>query len=436
MTYVIKEKAQAAFDERGNFLGLCLDDPDAKPLRLGVPLRKTAAMRLFSGHVETAQASALVYSGPASGGYLDSMTIELEAHADGISIVLANTSTTQALTVAGAKVHMPADLAGRPYNGAAFVNLTFAGAAGIVIPAAASADSPRFVRSDTLKVSTVARTDGGTRPIVHVRVAYTAIGGDTTGTTPLSYWTRSGTRWTAPKRGGALYTFASAGGLASNVGGSYQDGASTIFGICYLARKPVLSVLDVGDSIGAGTTEGHTARGWFVEGALGASSERFPVEYGSIALPGKAIDVYKARLDSILALFKPGLIAWSAFTPNHAGGASLAESALQLMRQHTFAVSDYCQTNGVGLLLKNALPTTNAGNTASIYNAAGVLQMAAHNKVIEDSGVDVLDVSSLCREPASPDLWRAGFSPDGIHLSDAAGESALIPYVTKVLKRL
>lgn len=420
-------------------------DTQGRPIRTVTPdgqsvggggSARNEALRLFAANVQSTNASNLVYSGPTAGGYVDSLTTEVPGDADGFFLILANGSTTQQLTVAGINFRVAGSLADRPYNGVTAVAGSFNGAAGVVIPVAPSAALGSFVRSDTAWLSTVPRTDQPTsaRRIVHVRVAYAAIGGDTTGTTPLSYWSRGGTRWTgAQPTGFETYAFVQAGGLATNIGNAgFQDGGSTIFGLGYISRGKVCVVGIAGDSFVEGFEEGSQGRSFGVEAVVAANQTGALYDYMAMGKGGDGIDAYTSRALAIMSLFKPTVLHHMSYSTNN-GAAS--DPAIATQRQQTMRVLTYCQQNGVLYSGQNSMPRTNAGNTASTWDATGRQRQADYDNFLAGTlGVPVFDLGSLTR--AGSGLWVAGATTDGIHVAQAFTTTSVVPSMASYFRSL
>lgn len=417
------------FSPSGDLLGLS----DQAGKRLSITSKKHEALRLFSADTIVVNAADLVYSGPNSGGYVDSMTTEVPCDADGFFVVLSNGSTAKKLTVAGVSFRVSGNMADRPFNAETAVNGSFNGAAGVTIDEAPSAEMARYVRSDTAYLSTVPRTDqpASKRRIVHVRVAYTAEAGDTTGTTKLSCWSRSGARWNgAATRGFDTYTFTQAGELASNIGQpGNKDGASTIFGIGYMSRGRVRVVALSGDSLVDGYNEGNQNRSAWVEGVIAASQEDDPIDYMCMARNGNGSKQFTDRSLAVLALFKPWGILHRGWTPNDGGATPGTENK---QRQQFLRLLNYCDQNGINLAVSDSAPRTDPANTAPTWGAGGAAIMAAWDAELRGFGVPVFSFSSLTTLPGG--LWKAEALGDGVHIPESFGDSVLIGKVAEFVR--
>lgn len=416
------------FSQNGDLLGF--SDQAGKPISLGG--KKHEALRLFSADTIVVDASNIAYSGPSAGGYVDTLTTEVPCDADGFFVILANGSTAKKLTVAGVSFRVAGDMSQRPFNAAASVAGSFNGAAGITIDEAPSVDLARYVRSDNAYLSTVPRTDNpaSKRRIVHVRVAYTAEAGDTTGTTKLSCWSRSGQRWTGTPRGFETYTFAEPGNLASNIGNAgIKDGASTIFGIGYMSRGRVRVVAVSGDSLVDGYNEGNQNRSSWVEGVIDAGQQSDVIDYMCIARVGNGSEKYTDRAISLLNLFKPWGLIHRAWTPNDGGAVSGTEDK---QRQQLLRLIDYCEKNSINLAVSDSAPRTDPANTAPTWGASGAALMEAWDAELRGFGVPVFNFSSLTTLPGG--RWRAEAMGDGVHIPESFGDSVLIGKVAEFVR--
>lgn len=386
------------------------------------------ACRLFTGNVQVGSGATLAYATPVHGGYVGTLTTEIPTDADGFFVILANGDTANEVVVTGVSYLCPSDMSQKPFNGVARTNGSFAGSAGVTIPVAPSARLPSFVRSDTTYLSTVARTDdpSSTRRIIHVRVSFAAAAN----TTSLPFWSRGGARWTTDPTGYDTWTTISAGDQTDNVAGlgtvADHEGGCMIFGLGYLSRGKVRVVGLSGDSFMEGSEEGSGCRSFWVEGLLAASSDSQPIEVFNMSRGGDTTAQSVDRALAVTALYKPTDIIQNWFTPN----SGVTAANLLTQRQQVQRMLQYTDANKITPWLATGSPSTNAGNTASNYDAAGRTRQYAYNADAVNYA-RVIDLASLTVGNKDLGLWPLGASADGVHPQASWTKSTLIPYVTR-----
>jgi len=386
------------------------------------------ALRYFSGYVQVGSGATLAYATPVHGGYVSTLTTEIPTDADGFFVILANGDTANTVVVTGVSYLCPSDMSQRPFNGVARTTGSFDGSAGVTIPVAPSTRLPSFVRSDTTYLSTVPRTDDPslTSRIIHVRVSFAAAAD----TTSLPYWSRGGTRWTSNPTGYDTWTTISAGDQTDNVTGLGQpvdhDGGCMIFGIGYLSRGKVRVVGLSGDSFMNGEEEGSGARSFWVEGLLSASSASQPIEVMNMSRGGDTTAQSVDRALAIMALYNPTDIVQNWFTPN----SGVTAANLLTQRQQVQRMLQYADANKLTPWLATGSPNTNAGNTASNYDAAARTRQYAYNADAVNYA-RVVDLASITLGNKDLGLWPLGASSDGVHPQASWSTSNLVPYVAR-----
>lgn len=427
--------ARAVWDKNGDFLGLL--GTDGKVQSITSRAKGTAGrlthqpLRLFAANAMVGTGAALVYDVPASGGYVSSVTAEIPLDADGLFVVLANANTGAQLVVTGVNYCCPTDMSQKPFNALAKTAGSFSGSAGVNIAAAPSANLATYVMSDVTQIATKPRTDDTSKKtrIVHARVAFSAANN----ATPLTYWSRGGTRWAQDNKGGELWTTISPGNLASNVYGlgnpADRDGGCLIFGIGYVSRGKVRVVGVNWDSFAEGSEEGSGARSFIVQSIINSASDDIPTEYMLMGKGGVTAANYTDRAMAIMALYKPTDIIQGAYTPNN-GAAT--EAAIDEQRWQTLRMMRFADDNNISVYLTTPAPNTNAGNTVSTLNEAAAARQAAYAEEIRGFGRGLLDIEKLTGDGTG--LWKTGATADGVHVAQAWADANIISALADELK--
>lgn len=401
--------------------------------------RRRLAARLFSARTQVGNGAGLVYDVPFGGGYVCSVTAEIPVDADGLFVILANGNTGAPLVVNAVSYSCPTDMSLKPFNAYHAANKVAGsfnnGSAGVSIAAAPSASLSTYLMSDLTSISTLPRTDDPTKTtrIVHARVSFAAADN----TTPLTYWSRQGTRWTNPSpRGGQMWTTISPGNINANVYGLGQpvdqDGGCLIFGIGYLSRNGKVRVVMIdGDSYVEGTEEGSGSRGFLTEGVIeSANLTGVPTEYMNVGWGQTPSSNFMPRALAIMGMYKPSEIIYEAVSPND--GYS-SQAAIDGQRQNLMRMLNYCEQNGIRPWVTNGLPNTNAGNTASSLDAAAMSRRQGLIDSLPSYSVPIIDIWSKAYAAGTAGLWVPGATADGVHAKQAWSETNLIPYVAEML---
>jgi lysophospholipase L1-like esterase len=369
---------------------------------------------------------------------------EVQQHFDAVSLVIVNTSAVLSGYFV-AKVSVSAALGDGNNSAGTWTSCTdFGGDTGLITPLAPPGTRAAYLVTKPQSISSVARSDGGTKPLVFARAycvdanASLPCYGD--GSESLTNWaTRTdGRLWLARTQTGDQVTTPSGFTNTTNVS------QSPIVGLVYWARGAVVGVSSFGDSTtnGQGTFKGE---GWVVPALNAAATVTgIPIEYANYSYPGergiwtvsgggflqRALDVLRnpyLRPDSMIlqsASLNPitGLLTQAIFD----------EQAAAVRK-----VLSKCSAEQTRVLLSTTMPITTAGNAygssdafRAAYNAATVANYSAgvtRVSLLDTSGLigGVADGSGQIQIPP-------GYTSDGIHLNDA-GNAALLSAGTSAI---
>src|SRR4030095_5625024 len=239
---------------------------------------------------------------------------ELAQHFDAVRVLFANTDMTYSHAmrlVAVAAANSKADL-NNPSG--TFVTGTRNAMQRIYAELAPGTGRMAFTASDWIPVSSVPRTDGGTKPLLVARV-YMNI----SATLPVyGNGTDDFTNWAA-RTNGRIWSSRYQDGLAVTSGftSTTERSQSPIVGFQYLSRGKVVTVAATGDSItdGRGTYLGEG----FVMPALEQMSDMSSTvyEYMNLGWSGQATVTFAERaIDTLQSEFKPDVLIMPSGSPN------------------------------------------------------------------------------------------------------------------------
>jgi len=313
-------------------------------------------------------------------------------------------------------------------------NLTFSGASSATLPAAVDATNllPSFTWSDWAPIYSVDRTDGGTLPVLDVRMFFPVAAGSMT----LAYTGVSNNAWAIAGRDD-LYT----GGRAYRVWNQDVDGVTTPDSFTTATTQPMVvpiliqyrsraagwAVTSLGDSIYEGTAGAtYPANNFVWKACVSLSSLSTPVEYCSLNAAGASTIQLIKRAQSLLPELTPSiLLAQSASVNNF--GTSLGSRVQQEGRGTGGVLQSLTSRSGTALVLGSMFPVTNA---AKAWGTTDSQRVTLNATLATQSGTD--GYTWLDYGPAYDGATKVGqgepaaalISGDGIHPNDA-GQTAL-----------
>jgi len=364
--------------------------------------------------------------------YTVNCTMEVEADYMAIRIALPNISANAAN---GVKVSISA---GTGFNasssvndvtppGGAFTAVTWGGAASVNLPARLYADVPSFTYSDLISLKSLARTDGGTRPIICVRVEYPS-GVDISIPQHETYgWRGAGIFRQMRAAVQAVLGVTTPTAFTSTVA---VDTLAMIPAVQYTSTKTGKQVLFTGDSIAEGYGNGTRSFGATARACVALSTPVNPIEYFDAAQAGQAPLVYSRCIENYQKQVNPTIVVYSPYSINDvpAGGmtaTSYANLYTGLGRVLNSAMTSNQQSK---LLLLEALPC----NPSFRATAAGDQLRRDLNVLLGTfTGMQVMrgyaDSISAGQDANGQTLITTGLDIDGAHLSELGYNTAAIP---------
>ena len=354
------------------------------------------------------------------------VTTELAAEFDAVRIIFASTDTGISHSIRSAAVSVMADKSDLNNSSGTWVTATRAGMTRIYAELAPGTGRIAYTVSDWINISSVARTDGGTKPLIVARAfmqgsSALPVYGD--GTDNFTNWaTRTdGRLWAARNQAGVAVT----SGFTSTTNASQ----SPIVGFQYLARGKVITVAGVGDSItdGRGT---YLGEGFVMPAVEALSSSTLAFEYMNCGWSGQTMLTYAERaIDIMESAIKPDILVIPVGSPNDTV-STITAANITAFRAQKSRVLAAARRHGVPVVLWTELPTN---TSVRPYGATDALRTAYNAEVLASAakGVTVVDTAAVVSGATSGGQVQmlASSTTDNIHPNDAG--NALLTSVIK-----
>lgn len=307
--------------------------------------------------------------------------------------------------------------------------VTFAGASSVNIASAAIA--AQYAISDWIPLSSIARTDGGVRPLLMARVQHDGSADGNFAFLPSAACINNRVA-TAANRGRIVQTAGITTGVSvpSN-SGTLNSNCFEVFPI-FRYRRPSLTVLVAGDSTSqndALVTDSLTSWGW--RGCADASSTGRPINYMNVGCSSKTSAEYWLRAQEIVnAGVIPDVLVIGPASVNDT--YANIDRTVETWRARALEIVEFARTKGIRYVCMIPLlpynPTTlTQDNYRKAFNAVFLPS-------ISGGAVDYLQFNGL-GDGASPEDWvpAMNFAADGIHPNEAAIDTIMAPALTEYL---
>lgn len=366
-------------------------------------------VRIFSGRINNPKAIA---SGVAAG-----RTYEVTATAavpfDAVRMVLAvgNTDAANAIAVTGhgsvAAVPNPNDgaIASAAWQVATFGGANALGGASTVAlnPAATSARRAHYV-SDVIPVASVPRDDGGTHPMLRMRLYVNQTTGSTGNIVVLGNNSQSFANW-ASHPSGRIWRMVSKGGQFSQTNyagmteatGVAAENGCPIVGLIYYARGKVVNVVGFGDSIteGQGTYVGE-GFGFPACEALSRNGQGVAFEWSDMGWSGMALAAIRQHMfDALSAGLKWDIAVLPGGSPNDIGGGSgYVGSISGTTLTVTTAGSANLAINGPNIAAGTRIAALGTGTGGNGTYSVDTSQTAASSSLVNARPITAADIAA------------------------------------------
>lgn len=372
---------------------------------------------------------------------------EMATQFDAVRLILANTDTTSARYFS-CSISVLSSAADLNNSGGTWLQAGQGIDSTVTVPNAVKSSGGSRVTyavSNWVQIASLARSDGGTYPLVAVRArnlegnAALPVYGN--GTDDLTNWaTRStGRLWCARNQAVDGIT------TPANFTSTTNVSQSPIVGIQYIARGRVLTLMGCSDSIGNGRGT-YIGEGYGMPAADALQQQiGIPIEYADCSWAGqnsgntngtgydfRALDIMRGPL-------KPDILFAAVGSPNDIS-TTITQALVDRMRYMRELVVAEAGERGVALMLPAWMPSNYSikqyGATDSLrlaYNA----ECAAAYGLTSAGRVAFVDLATPLNGGTNNSQieMNAVYTTDGIHPNDI-GNAALQPYVQSTLRQL
>ncbi len=374
--------------------------------------------------------------------------LELEGDYDQVQLIFGSFSSTDDLIIAGACAIAPSSLSDKVQD-AAFATaqaFTFNGAAGVTIPKISGQAYPNVVLTDPMNITSVARSDGGTKPLLGFRIKISLPSGNTN---KITYFSKVGADWGTD---GQVGWHASASGDSLNSAfprtpASSGFGATiACLGIRYLSRKRGMTIMWVGDSLTACASTSYTTKkygGYPINSAIANSSLAHPIEFVNCGMSSQSAAQYQAAATYLMPLIYPTHVIEEFWSPNSISSPIIGSQITDIQAQQATVFANAALIGAVRCMWNGIPECTNAACTTSVYSASDDALRVSTLNAQALLGYPTLDLNTVIKTNTSPQLiqstsngYATNFSDDGLHPNQAADDQQLTPAATTFVSQL
>ena len=296
------------------------------------------------------------------------VVMELESHFTGFRVGIHNIHTA---SVAGVRVCVSvrdkleynredaAWAAEYTTSGGDWYDATFDGSASGTLAPRIAEERPSTTWTDIIPLKSLTRTDGGSRPVVMVRIQLPSGAVMSRPFNQIYNWRTSGPRYYKTSK-------AAVAGVDNKT--SYTQLANTEAGtinpaIMYYSVKSGRQLMIVADSTGEGIGSTPTCYGAAQMAAYETSTPDNPVEYYNAALHAQVPLTYTPRIQDLINVVNPTHMVYSPWSGNSVAAGGITPEALNDSRRAFSMAMGYVNAYKapIKVVLLEGLPTTTAG---------------------------------------------------------------------------
>jgi len=296
---------------------------------------------------------------------------------------------------------------------------------------------PSISTSDWIPLRSVPRADGGTLPLVMVRIYVD-------GATNQFSFVSDGTKLplmrtpTAANRGRIIQVSSAFGDGTSNITLKPSSLGTTMqtFGIQYRCRRRGVTVLFVGDSI----TENNALvadrfSNWGHRACADLSTADRPITAFNAGASSQVTTTYWQHAKQVMAQAKPDVACYSVWSPNNGPYTDAALTRYKTMNMLAQAQDfvDYCQQSGVTPILVTGIPYS---SMTSSTDPERKWLIAEINKMASGGHCVVADTNAVIGDGAAAERIKSTYDyGDGIHPNESAIESVIVPLIKAAIQQ-
>lgn len=353
--------------------------------------------------------------------------IALDSDFDAVRIPLFNFDTASSQTYDAVAVAVTGNAAD-PVNGTgAYTVAKFSGTTAVTLPAATVVSGriqPSMVLSDPIYIASVPRSDGGSRPLLCVRIYMSTGAGKL-----MSFWTfgagggagdwmgADGRLWLGYKLVGDFASTAQSSMTSAN--STPERGYSPLMGVVFRARAAAnASILCIGDSITRGSNAELFGRGWTYKLMDSLSTPGRPVTTANFGISGSKADEFLSVATKVLATFPATHAIYPAWAVNDTSAQTVTAANIATMRADLVQFLELCNTYGVIPILWKGTPRSTDATTnppVGYYTSTDSLRLDWVNSVASQYGAVVIDTLSDLTTTTVPAAFKFGLSVEGLH---------------------
>lgn len=368
------------------------------------------------------------------------LLIELEAPFTSVEIGIQNVHTA---TVAGVRVRvavtnqMPAALGNSALitPSGAWTAATFAGAASVTLPARIAADRQSMTYTDPINIQSVARTDGGTRPLLMIQIEYPAAAAQAS--TPQNGIGGAPSWFAGTGTAGRRLFSATQAVLGVTNGTAFTNSATAettncvIPAIRYRTRGPGRQILTSGDSTLEGTSVGTTLANPAVMAAFALSTPTAPIEVYSCAKHAQPPAVYQISIDDVIAQVRPTHLVYQPYSVNDVSAGGMTASQLSRAYHHTGLALSRAEEYELQVLLLEGLPVNAAFRDVDAQDSVRIALNQDLQTFVGSNVTVATGYAAAISGPPDGDgqtTILAGASDDNVH-PNVTGRNLLQPFI-------
>ena len=369
----------------------------------------------------------------------------LEAHTDRIRIGILNPVAailTNVKVNIGTSDTMPGlntSLAGSTTTtGGILSGGTQVASAAFDVAAGVSVDAPGLTWSPWIDISTIDRIDGGTLPLIRIRVE---IPGATNANRPALSVAKSRIGWETPANvGGRVMKCRSdavLGATTPGAGGSttYANDTMPII-VEYMPRVGQgLTSVHFGDSITEGVDSDIEGYSWPYMARERVSTLATPVEICNLAVASTTTTEFRARAEQLLPLLTPELVICAVFTPNGITAPNFTDTGnARLMYRNIQAIKAACAAVNATFVGWSGVPMLSTPpDTATGYkdlNPAGAASLNNYMAAVLSASPVINSYAAVSGTADADGQMRltVGAAAGNLHMTSAGHQLASVPF--------
>jgi lysophospholipase L1-like esterase len=253
-------------------------------------------------------------------------------------------------------------------SGSTWVDCTFNGTTSVTLPARLGEERTSITWSDVIPVESLARTDGGKRPVIMIRIE------QPTGSV-MSFPANGSSNWRATDAPRYFKT-SKQEILGVTNKAAFNKTANTeaqthVPAVQYFSKKAGQQLLISGDSISEGIQARPLCYAASQIVALENSTPDSPIDYFNGALHAQVPLTYAPRIKDMLDVVRPTKVIYCPWSPNDVAAGGITDDALNRARNALANVLEYIRAYGkpVELLLTQGIPCTTTRNNMGANDA-------------------------------------------------------------------